>query len=437
MKLYELLEARFSGRVLQAYSEGWKRSENRASRFESRVIANFTAAQLPETLSVKAAVADAPAEILLYDEIGFWGVTAKDFVLALAQVGDGPITLRINSPGGDVFDGLAIYNALRARKEPVNVVIDGLAASAASFIAMAGTTVAMNEASMMMIHNAWGKVCGDRNDMLEMAAVMEKIDGQLASIYAGKTGKDAKDVGAMMDAETWFTAIEAKDAGFCDAVALPAKPDASALAAFVRVVNASTVAGKTLAALASSDDDDDDDYTDAAVDHIQGAMGRLTDAVECLQSGDGATGARTRVAPKAAATTAEWIVAAAEDLPIDDKASWDGPAAAERMLDAAGFNGDSPDPAKARVGFLAYDHHNPKLKGSYKLPFADLVDGKLTALKSGVDAAASRLPDTDVPDDVKTKARVVIDAYEKRMKPDDKDAKLRQARLRLAAAEAA
>ena len=103
------------------------------------------------------------------------------------------------------------------------------------------------------------------------------------------------------------------------------------------------------------------------------------------------------------------------------------------MLDAAGFNGDSPDPAKAKRGFLAYDHHNPKLKGSYKLPFADLVGGDLKAYKSGIDAAASRLPDTDIPDDVKTKVRAVIDSYEKRMKPDDSaDNRLRQARARRA-----
>ena len=202
-KLYELLEARFQSRVLQNYSDGWCRTESRASRFESRVLANFISAKLPETLSVRAAAQGIePAEILLYDEIGFWGVTAKDFVLALAEIGDGPITLRINSPGGDVFDGLAIYNALRARKSPVNVVIDGLAASAASFIAMAGTTVAMNEASMLMIHNAWGICMGDRNDMLDMSAVMEKIAGQLASIYAGKSGKGVAELGAQMDAET-------------------------------------------------------------------------------------------------------------------------------------------------------------------------------------------------------------------------------------------
>jgi hypothetical protein len=132
-------------------------------------------------------------------------------------------------------------------------------------------------------------------------------------------------------------------------------------------------------------------------------------------------------------------VGAAEDLPIDDKDSWDGPAAAERMLDEAGFNGSSPDPAKAKRGFLAWDHHNPKLKGSYKLPFADLVGGELKAVKGGIDAAASRLPQTDIPDEVKTRARAVLDHYETSMKPaaeakDDAAFELRKRRLRLAEA---
>jgi ATP-dependent Clp protease protease subunit len=369
-----------------------RRYESREARFSSRVMLNYVATQLPETFSVVAAADGASTEILLYDEIGFWGVTAKDFVLALAEAGDGPITLRINSPGGDVFDGLAIYNALRARTAPVNVVIDGLAASAASFIAMAGTSVSMAEASMMMIHNAWGICVGDRNDMLDMAGVMEKIDGQLAGIYAAKSGKSAKDIGAMMDAETWFTAGEAKDAGMCDRVTEPpkAKPidPANRLASRLRAV---------------------------------------------------------APAPRAAATTPEWMCSAAEDLPIDKDKSWDGPAAAERMLDAAGFNGDSPDPAKAKRGFLAWDHHNPKLKGSYKLPFADLIGGELKAVESVIDAAASRLPDTDIPDAVKSRARAVIDAYEKRAGSDADDTsnqaasaiEARKRRLRVAEAEAA
>lgn len=178
----------------------------------------YAACSLPEKLGLNAAADNAPAEILLYDEIGFWGVTASDFAAALSKAGDGPITLRINSPGGDVFDGYAIYNMLKARKAPVSVVIDGLAASAASFIAMAGATVTMAEPSMLMIHNSWGLCVGDRNDMLDMAATQEKIDGQIAAIYAAKSGKPAADLSAMMDDETWLTSTDAKAQNFCDTV---------------------------------------------------------------------------------------------------------------------------------------------------------------------------------------------------------------------------
>jgi ATP-dependent Clp protease protease subunit len=232
-----------------------------------------------------AATDSAPVEILLYDEIGFWGVTAKDFVLALAQAGDGPITLRINSPGGDVFDGLAIYNALRARTAPVNVVVDGLAASAASFIAMAGTTLSMAEQSMMMIHNAWGIVIGDRNDMLDMAAVMEKIDGQLAAIYAAKCGKTADEIGTMMDSETWFTADEAKDASLCDVIVSPPKPGSASNAtplkieSRARLLSASAIA----AALPSYDPDGDgDNDAEEALGMVNSAMVLLKEAVSCI-----------------------------------------------------------------------------------------------------------------------------------------------------------
>ena len=104
------------------------------------------------------------------------------------------------------------------------------------------------------------------------------------------------------------------------------------------------------------------------------------------------------------------------------------------MLDAAGFNGDSPDPGKAKRGFLVWDHHNPKEKGSYKLPFADMVGSDLRAIKGGIDAAASRLPQTDIPADVRADARKVLDAYEKRMSESpNKESRLR--RVRLAEAE--
>lgn len=116
------------------------------------------------------------------------------------------------------------------------------------------------------------------------------------------------------------------------------------------------------------------------------------------------------------AASADWKMGAARDLPLDMSDTWDGAAAAERMLDAAGFNGDAPDSSKARRGFLAYDSANPGLKGSYKLPFADIVGGELKAVAGGIRNAASRLPQTDIPQDVQDEARAVLDGYEAKMK---------------------
>jgi ATP-dependent Clp protease protease subunit len=196
-----------------------RRYETREQRFSKRTLLNLAAMSLPETLALRAASTAAPAEILLYDEIGYWGVTASDFTALLAEAGDGPLNSRINSPGGDVFDGYAIYNALRARKAPVNVFVDGLAASIASVIAMAGTSISMAEPSMLMIHNASGGCLGDRKAMQDMAAVLEKIDGQIAAVYAGKCGRPVGELAAMMDAETWLTSADARAASFCDQVA--------------------------------------------------------------------------------------------------------------------------------------------------------------------------------------------------------------------------
>ena len=113
--------------------------------------------------------------------------------------------------------------------------------------------------------------------------------------------------------------------------------------------------------------------------------------------------------------TADWQAGASKSLPSGEDGEWDGPAAAKRMLDAAGFDGDAPDSEKARRGFLVFDAANPTLGGSYKLPFADIVDDKLKAMPAGIRAAAARLPDTDIPQAEKDKAGEILDAYKKKM----------------------
>jgi ATP-dependent protease ClpP protease subunit len=187
------------------------------ARFDARV--KPTASAKPKALEVKAS--GDVTEILLYEEIGFWGVTAVRFKEAFDAVQTPKILLRVNSPGGDVFDGYAIYNIVKASLRPVDVVIDGVAASAASFVSLAGKTVTMGSPSMMMIHRAWAFAFGNAKAMTDTAAVLEKIDGQIAAIYAAKAGRPMAEMLNLMTAETWLTAQEAKDLGLVDQIGDP------------------------------------------------------------------------------------------------------------------------------------------------------------------------------------------------------------------------
>jgi len=165
------------------------------------------------------ALANGATEIYVFDEIGYWGVTAKDFARDLKEVNpNGAIDLHINSPGGSVTDGIAIYNLLKNHKSQVNVIIDGLAASMASVIAMAGDTITMPENALMMIHNPWGGAMGDANELRKTAEVLDKMKQALISAYTQKTGKDAEEIGALMDEETWMTGSEAVEMGFASQV---------------------------------------------------------------------------------------------------------------------------------------------------------------------------------------------------------------------------
>lgn len=157
----------------------------------------------------------------IYDVIGqdYWtgeGVTAKRIAAALRSIGAGPVTVNINSPGGDMFEGFAIYNLLREHPGEVTVKVLGLAASAASVIAMAGDTVQMSRASFLMIHNSWVIAAGNRNDLREIADFLEPFDRAMADIYAARTGLDAAAIGEMLDAETWLGGSDAIAQGFAD-----------------------------------------------------------------------------------------------------------------------------------------------------------------------------------------------------------------------------
>src|SRR5690242_9572182 len=135
-----------------------------------------------------AAAAAGEADVLLYDEIGFWGVQAKPFIQELQALDVETIHLRINSPGGSVFEGIAIANALQQLEAKVITHVDALAASIASIIAVAGDEVHMAENAFLMIHNAWTLSIGDAAQLRKDAALLDKIGGSLVDAYVKKTG---------------------------------------------------------------------------------------------------------------------------------------------------------------------------------------------------------------------------------------------------------
>lgn len=163
----------------------------------------------------------AEATLYIYDVIDpFWGVSAMGVIDAIAQAGDAKtLNVHINSPGGDVFEGRAIMAAIGRFQGKTVAHIDSLCASAATSIALACNEVEMSDGAFFMIHNASGLVWGDKNAMRETADLLEKVEGAIVNDYTKKTGKDAEQIVAWMNDETWFTASEAIENGFVDRLA--------------------------------------------------------------------------------------------------------------------------------------------------------------------------------------------------------------------------
>jgi ATP-dependent Clp protease, protease subunit len=167
---------------------------------------------------------DGNAEITIYDEIGAWGITAKDLHEELRAIGSVPkIYVRINSPGGEVFDALAIHNMLQRHRAFIEVSIDGIAASSASLVAMAGDVVRMPGNAMMMIHDPGGVVVGRSREMRDLADALDKVKQAMIAAYSAKSGRDGEELAALMEDETWLTAKEAVELGLADEVVEPVR----------------------------------------------------------------------------------------------------------------------------------------------------------------------------------------------------------------------
>ena len=171
----------------------------------------------PDWFKVQA-ISDDETEIMIYDVIGWPFISADEFVRALAGITAKTVTVRINSPGGDVFDGMAIFNALKTYNGKVVTRIEGIAASMASVIALAGKEVQAYANTMYMIHEPYAFTAGNQYSLRELADILEKMSGQMIDIYSSNASPGKREIAQMMKDEAWLTAKEAKEKGFIDTV---------------------------------------------------------------------------------------------------------------------------------------------------------------------------------------------------------------------------
>ncbi len=168
--------------------------------------------------SINAKQTDKFVDVYLYDEVGSYGVSAKDFVEDIKLLKGKDIYLHINCVGGEVFDGMAIYNTLKKYKGKVVAYVEGIAASMGSVIPLAADEIIMSENSLYMIHNAWGGAMGEAKDMRKTATLLDKLSSEIANIYSKKTNLPLSQIEEMMDEETWFNSEEALQYGFIDRI---------------------------------------------------------------------------------------------------------------------------------------------------------------------------------------------------------------------------
>lgn len=168
--------------------------------------------------SITAKAADQPADLSVHADIGMWGVSAADFLRDLKAVNAPSINLTINSPGGSVFDALAMFNGLRGKKVPINVKVLGIAASAASVLAMVGDRVEMPDNTMMMIHKPLLGLYGNADELRENAELLDKVEARLQSVYMARWNGTEEELTQALRDETYLSAAECLERGLCDEV---------------------------------------------------------------------------------------------------------------------------------------------------------------------------------------------------------------------------
>jgi ATP-dependent Clp protease, protease subunit len=284
------------------------------------------------------------AEIIIYDEIGAFGIPAKVFLDELKALGPvAEFTVRINSPGGSVFDGIAIYNALKRHDAAITVWIDGIAASIASMIAMAGDEVVMPENAMLVLHDPSGLLAGTASDMRAMAEALDRMKAGMVAAYRDKSGRDDAEIEALMAAETWLSAREAVALGLADRIEQPVR-----MAAHFDLSRFRNPP-QQLAALLTSSRPQEDQMADPQ------KTKRKPDAVEATAAETVATGPST-----------EQIAASEGDQPAEAAAPASTPAAAA----------DSPQARACTPGAAAAAHQQttPTAPAAAAQPIAQVIN---------------------------------------------------------------
>lgn len=222
-------------RLLREASDNLQRVLSKLATEDAEDRMNRALALKPGLVRVNADAGDGSAEILIYGDIGAgWfaeGITAQSIMEQIAGLEADTLNVRINSGGGLVFEGLAIYNAIARHPAHVITHIDSLAASIASVIAMAGDEIRIAEGAHVMIHKPWSGAVGDANTLRKEAEVLDQLESGLIDIYAARTDNSRVDLQKWIDAETWFKGQEAVDKGFADEM-VPAKKKKAAISAF-------------------------------------------------------------------------------------------------------------------------------------------------------------------------------------------------------------
>jgi ATP-dependent protease ClpP protease subunit len=360
----------------RADEEGLKDTERSALLSASR------AATAAVGKVAKLADGEGVLEVDIYDIVGdyYYGGMSARYMRSVLQYAPAAkmIRLRINSNGGDVIEGFAIYNLLAAHAARIEAQVDGLAASIASVIAMAADKITMAASSWMMIHNPWGSAQGEAHVLRGWADVLDKMGVQAADIYAARTKLSQSRVLEMMKAETWLTAEEAMGLGFADAVTSVKKSSARA-------------------------------YAMMRVDDFENVPEKLRQKIESARTQ--AHARRAGLHPLSAEESSAGLkVVPFKSYPLKDDGNWDGAEVVMRLREWASSDGSGDhgtiDWIKYRRAFTWYDSENPEIFGSYKLPHHDVEDGELVTSRGGVLAAGAAMsgsrggvsiPDSEVP----------------------------------------